>query len=482
MLALKKNAQVMFIKNDPTGEGRFFNGKIGKVAVLEDHAIKVAFSDGTDAVRVEQYAWENKRFVLNKETNEIEEKVIGTFVHYPLKLAWAITVHKSQGLTFDKAVIDVSQAFAAGQVYVALSRLTSLSGLVLTSPFTHQGLPRDAALSEFSRRKEDAENLEQGLYDAATSFLREEVMAAFNFKALSTELDDHLRTYTKDATRSEKQKHVDWAGSLQSDLKPVKEVGDRFLNQLEQIFNRILQPGNDVDRQFLKKRVMAAKNYFEPVLNGFSKKIAGHVAEMKSRGKGVKQYITELKDLDLLFYGQLGKIYKSMALVSAAIENKELTKTRIKMPPRSHTTAAADTGPTSLPENGSRKPSRRKYRPDTREITLEMFNSGKAIHDIAAERSLKISTIRGHLAYWIEEGEIDIEQLMPKAVLDEILAAFKKSEKPGLASVKDLLNHKYDYGVLKLVLAFLRQQQWEDLPDHGPSKGAERVNESLAGN
>jgi hypothetical protein len=470
VLALKKNAQVMFIKNDPSGEGLFFNGKIGKVAELTAKDIKVEFSDGTASVWVEKYTWENKRFELNKETGEIEEKVIGTFVHFPLKLAWAITVHKSQGLTFEKAVIDVSQAFAAGQVYVALSRLTSLDGLVLTSPFKHQGLRQEAALSEFARLKNDADMLEQGLLDASTSYLREEVMLAFDFKGLGMDLDFHLRTYTKDEIRSEKQKSLGWAQSLQSDLKPVKEVGDKFLNQLD----RILQPGTITDRKFLKERVAAAQNYFEPLLNGFSKKIADYVAELKSSKKGVKQYIRELQDLDLLFYGQIGKIYKAMALVDAAIDNKELTKSGISMPARNNAVAHAVNG--YDPDRYESASGERRYKkvpgkdkpkhsPDTREITLEMFNSGKSVHEIASERSLKISTILGHLAYWIEEGEIDIEQLMPKDVLDEIAAAFKKTGKPGLSAVKKLLNHKYDFSMLKLVLAFLKQQQWADPGD-----------------
>jgi hypothetical protein len=239
---------------------------------------------------------------------------------------------------------------------------------------------------------------------------------------------------------------------------PVKEVGDKFLNQLD----RILQPGyGGTDWQFLKERIAAAQNYFESILNGFSKKIADHIAELQTRKKGVKQYIRELQDLDILFYGQLGKIYKTMALVDAAIDNRELTKSSITMPQRNDAVATACAAKIKMAAPKHRP----KDEPDTKEITLEMFNSGKAIHDIAAERSLKIPTIRGHLAYWIEEGEVDIDQLMSKDVFDEILAAFKKTGKPGLSAVKKLLNHKYDFGMLKLVLAFLKHQQWDDMAE-----------------
>jgi len=164
-----------------------------------------------------------------------------------------------------------------------------------------------------------------------------------------------------------------------------------------------------------------------------------------------------------------------MALVDAAIDNIELTKAGINMPQRNNAVSAAyDKKQIDSGDSGGYKSARRgnrnmlqkyrlKYKPDTREITLEMFNSGKTIQNIAAERSLKISTIRGHLAHWIEEGEADIEQLMSKDTLDEIISAFKETENPSLSSVKKRLNHKYDYSMLKLSVAFLRRQKWEDM-------------------
>ena len=455
-LVLKKNAQVMFIKNDPSGDGQFFNGKIGTVEALNDSGIKVAFSDGAPSVWVEKYTWENKRFTINKKTNEIEEKVIGTFVHFPLKLAWAITVHKSQGLTFEKAIIDVSQAFAAGQVYVAFSRLTALDGLVLTSPFQLKDMPQAPALQEFVSQKRNTDSLSKQFQIASTSYLNDEVMRAFDFKGLCMEVDYHLRTYTKDASRSEKQNSLAWAQALQSDLKPVKQVGDKFLKQLYSIFQAV--PGKD--SQYLHERVGAAKNYFETILNGISKKIAQHVAELKTQKKGVKQYIRELQDLDLMVYGQLQKIYKAMSLIDAFIRDTELTKTSVENPPRKDAVITAGVSKKKAQnQNQKPKPKSKLNKPDTKAVTLQIFNTGKTIKDIAAERSLAVSTISGHLAWWVEQGEVDIKQLMPKSEMDEILAAFKKLDVIALWPVKELLNHKYDYGQLKFVAAFLMHRQ-----------------------
>ena len=448
-LVLKKNAQVMFIKNDPSGEGQFFNGKIGKVEALKDDEIKVAFPDGSPSVWVEKYTWENKRFTVNKKTNEIEDKVVGTFVHFPLKLAWAITVHKSQGLTFEKAIIDVSQAFAAGQVYVAFSRLTTLNGLVLTSPFRFKNMPQAPAVQEFAGLKKDAGRLGEQFLSSSTAYLCEEIIQTFDFSTLSMEFDYHLRTYTKDAIRSEKQKNFNWAKTLYSDLKSVKTVGDKFIKQLHQI----LKTASGIDYQHLLERVRAAKDYFEPILNEFSKKIAGKVIELKTQKKGVKQYIKELQELDRMVYGQLQKIYKSISLIEAFICDTELTKAAVNKPPQKDAAIAVGV---------SKKKAEKKDKQPTKVLTLQMFQSGKTIKEIAERRSLAVSTIQGHLAGWIEQGKIDIKQLMPQSEIDEIMEVFKKLDTLHLTPVKKLLKNKYDYDKLKFVAAFLMHRQSHD--------------------
>jgi ATP-dependent exoDNAse (exonuclease V) alpha subunit len=139
-LELKVGAQVMFIKNDLSFDKNYFNGKMGVIKSLSDEEIMVHFPEENKTIEVERYEWQNIRYYVDENTKEINEEVLGTFTHYPIKLAWAITVHKSQGLTFDKAALDVSQVFLPGQAYVALSRLRSLNGLVLLSPLQMNGI------------------------------------------------------------------------------------------------------------------------------------------------------------------------------------------------------------------------------------------------------------------------------------------------------------------------------------------------------
>lgn len=198
-LVLKKGCQVMFLKNDTQGS-RYYNGKLGIVTSLDAKHISVRGLDDDVVVDVEPEVWTNARYVIDKETKEIREEIEGEFRQYPLRLAWAITVHKSQGLTFDRAVLDVNAAFAAGQVYVALSRLRSLEGLVLTAPLSPLSVKTDVAVTDYMNTE-----LEQARHTAAhlSAFERDYYLALltelFGFKSLEADfhrvlrlLDEHL--------------------------------------------------------------------------------------------------------------------------------------------------------------------------------------------------------------------------------------------------------------------------------------------------
>jgi ATP-dependent exoDNAse (exonuclease V) alpha subunit len=153
-LNLKKGAQVMFVKNDISREKLFYNGKIGSVVKIDEDIIWVRCPDDEEDIAVGQAEWQNSKYTIDEETKEIKETVLGTFSQIPLKLAWAITIHKSQGLTFEKAIIDAKAAFAHGQVYVALSRCKTLEGMVLSTPISNQSIKSDAKVSGFNREIE----------------------------------------------------------------------------------------------------------------------------------------------------------------------------------------------------------------------------------------------------------------------------------------------------------------------------------------
>ncbi|WP_372755519.1 helix-turn-helix domain-containing protein [Labilibaculum sp.] len=166
-LQLKVGAQVMFVKNDSSPEKLFFNGKIGTLTGFNEDAILVKCENDDFEIEVFPEDWQNINYSINPESKEIEESISGAFSQYPLKLAWAITIHKSQGLTFEKAVIDANAAFAHGQVYVALSRCKSLEGLVLKSTLSKSGIICDRSVSQFTQNIEDnppgEKNLEESI-------------------------------------------------------------------------------------------------------------------------------------------------------------------------------------------------------------------------------------------------------------------------------------------------------------------------------
>ena len=198
-LVLKEGCQVMFLKNDSQGS-RYYNGKLGIVSSVDASKICVRGIEDNVIVEVEPEVWTNARYVIDKDTKEIREEIEGEFRQYPLRLAWAITVHKSQGLTFDHAVLDVNAAFAAGQVYVALSRCRSLEGLVLTAPLNIASVRTDVAVTDYMNTELAQARHTANLFD---TFERDYYLAMltelFDFKTLEWDfhrvlrlLDEHL--------------------------------------------------------------------------------------------------------------------------------------------------------------------------------------------------------------------------------------------------------------------------------------------------
>jgi hypothetical protein len=448
VLELKEGAQVMFVKNDYSGEKRYFNGKIATVKVLTSESVQVDFNDGSDLVEVDKYTWENKKYSLDKENNEITENVVGSFTHYPLKLAWAITVHKSQGLTFEKAIIDVSRAFAPGQVYVALSRLTSLNGLILSSPIKYSGLKQDSLLKEFAQSKESETELDSKFKSGLKDYINGFVKYAFDFQAIANQYYYHLQSYTKDEKKSVKQKYHSWAKELQKDLLPPVDVSKKFLVQIDKIAR--LDAENYLSQLF--DRVQAAKNYFEPILQGFSDRLFSKINELSAETR-VKKYLTELKDVEHLFFSQLQRIYKAEALLEATIKDTNLTKESLTSSElyKNREEQVPEVVKTKKKQTKVKVPKEKK--PNTRVITFELFQQGKSIAEIAKERELAETTIESHLSTYVVQGKIGVERFIDKSKTETIIKAAEKLETVNLSPIKEELKHEFSYSEIRFAMA-----------------------------
>jgi hypothetical protein len=457
-LELKIGAQVMFIKNDYSGERRYFNGKIGIVDDITDDTVVVRFSDGSHSTEVEQYIWENKKFSLNQTTSEIEEKVAGTFSHFPLKLAWAITIHKSQGLTFDKAVIDVSGAFASGQTYVALSRLRSLDGLVLTVPFPEKSPGLDPSLVSFAKSKPGNEILLQHLSRETQLFVSREVEKTFDLAPLVWAFEDFLKSYNKDEKRSAKQGFQHFAATWLEEVRKLKDVAQKFLNQLSR--QGVLSQKDQFP--LLHQRLQSASDYFDPLFKELSGRIFQHIKEVGGQS-GMKKYTAELRELESVVYARQQTMHKVVLLVKSVIENHELTRSSMKN--RGRQLEREQMAAQAEPQKGSRgrkkksrQPAEKKEpKPHSRDITYELFCQGLGVEAIARARSLAESTIEGHLAWFVAEGKIEPTRFVEQEKIDQIRAASKAIKSTRMSDVMAVLGSEFTYSDIRFALAAITE-------------------------
>lgn len=260
LLELKKGAQVMFVKNDSSGEHRYYNGMIGEVTDLSADSIEVRAKDSTATFLLQEEEWANAKYVLDEESKEIVEDIEGTFRQFPLKLAWVITIHKSQGLTFERAIIDASSSFAHGQTYVALSRCKTLEGLVLSAPLSAKAVISDRAVDRFTEEARRNEPDEDRFHSLQRTYFHELLSGLFDFRPLEQSLQRYVRLIDEHLYKLYPKQLAAYKAEAERFHEKVVIVAQKFGMQ----YNRLIDAAqNYATDETLQERIAAGAGYFK---------------------------------------------------------------------------------------------------------------------------------------------------------------------------------------------------------------------------
>jgi uncharacterized protein YpbB len=438
---------------------------MGVVQSLSVEEILVNFPEENVTIAVEKYEWQNIRYTVNEMTKEIEEELLGTFVHYPIKLAWAITVHKSQGLTFDKAAVDVSQVFLPGQAYVALSRLRSLNGLILLSPLRMNGISSDQDVMNYATNKAEPSILANTLQAETLKFVHSYLKNTFDWSDLAQEWRNHQFSYNEKSEVSEKAKHATWAKQNAEIMGELVEPARKFLNQLNKVFE-----ADAVDINFVSERIQAAYEYFFKTMDNLVGEILWKLEEIK-RVKKAKAFFDELLELEELQTKAILRMMKAKVLIQTIAGGQEISKENINTAAiRNYKTTKVEAIQTEFKAQNvtliedeydverytSKKAAKTKEpKKSTFLITYELWQEKNTISEIANIRKLTKQTICTHLAKLIEIKAVTISEVLPEDKLKALFQAFEGYEEESLNPLKEKYGDTFTWDELKLFRASL---------------------------
>lgn len=446
-LMLKTGSQIMFLKND--AEHRYYNGMIGSVTYVDEHSIMVLPKDSTEAFALDTAEWTNSKYVLDKENNEIKEEVMGMFSQYPIRLAWAITIHKSQGLTFDKAIIDAHLSFAHGQTYVALSRCRTLDGLVLDAPLSESAVIADAKVDAFNQESTqnapDNNQLEQLEQEYTLSILHE----LFDFAAVERTYNSVMRLIDESLYK----RYASLLNEYKADVATLTNINNVSASFEQQYTKMLNDAGGDIAEEQLQKRIHAGSTYFLSQLNVIialfkktvlvsdnkviQKRISDRVQMLGLELTIKKAVLTEASQAEE--FGIKGFLH---AKAMASIDKNDAKSTKKK---RERAT--------------SKTPAVKQVKVDTKKVSFDLYARGKTVNEIAIERALAPTTIEHHLAHYVATGEISIEKFVRYEDYNKIVAFLTTHpDNRSLSEIHEGLDNRYSYSDIRFTMAAFQKE------------------------
>ena len=528
-LELKVGAQVMFIKNDSSSEKRYFNGKIGKIIHLDKEEVTVQCPNDESPIVATPETWENVKYSIDQETKEIAEDFVGSFSQMPFRLAWAITIHKSQGLTFDKAIIDAEASFAHGQTYVALSRCRTLEGIVLKTKINERSIINDSRVTSFTQDVEDNPPTEKALKESQKAYQLNLIEELFNYHSFLYPIKRCLDIYYTNKTSIEGNTIEPLTTIKEKGVVQLLQISTNFKKQLKTLSAEIEAPEKNTA---IQERIKKAVTYFIKHTEEYIKKPLDALS-FSTENKEIKKNLN--KQLQIMEEQLSYKLYclrglsnnfsteKYLELRAKAVlqDNKPNPKRKEYIDTTEHEklfdelrmlrmiiSQSEDIPPFQVftqqtlyemcryfpvtPKqlraiNGMGKIRVAKYGDEIidaiknyvakndiepREIeqkqkkgnqkkgssqraSFDLYKSGLTIPEIAAKRGFVNTTIEGHLSDFIETGEIDITDLIPKKRVEKLKKIIQKTKFESLGELKTKVGDAFSYVEIRMVLKAL---------------------------
>lgn len=418
-LDLKIGAQVMFIRNDISGEKKYYNGKLGEISALSDNEIKVVLEGSEREITVKREVWEQKKYFLDGEKN-IKEEVLGSFEQFPIKLAWAVTIHKSQGLTFDKVIIDAGKSFTAGQVYVALSRCRTLEGIVLKSKITPEVIFKDNRILKFQGETHANNQVENIIHQEKYDYSIKKVLRTLDCNWFLKEVEEYNNRslVTKSIDREKAKKLYQELKHESVNLVKIFTKLERILNQKIAGFIQKTEEWTDIE----SKSKGAVNFFFTETRDKIFNPLKEFYAEIKG-AKGLKQYNEDLKN----FLEDIEEYLNSLKEI-------HLLETRL------------------LDEKNDKEVNLKIAKVPSQVLTFQLFEQGKTIAEVALERGLVKETIIGHLAKYAEQGLLDISRIITSDKIKKFEEEFYTQKHETLTEWKNALPSDFEFNEIRILI------------------------------